>query len=396
MSKKFALLATVLALGVVLAACLPVKPATPEVVSVTLARKLAQDYRPVEETTEFYPTETFNCSVKVSSLPKGSVVKAAWFYGDELLNETTYTAEKAGSGYVGFHLKAEKYWPIGKYRVKVYLNDEFAREAEFSVVPPKEAIPSQVKKVVMAREVDEDKKPVKTTSVFSPDDTIHCSVNADLGLYSRLVARWYYEGQLQENLTSYFVAEENAPDTYVDFYVRPSSPLPEGDYYVEIYLDGNLVHRADFSVKEEIAAPAGMELYSSDSLGFSIFYPSGWDVLEEKDHVTFQASSGLLLTVGVLEEAEGKPQDITESLVEALKGDYPTLETTFSGPYSAAGIDWWEADLTFEDGGVKFSSILLTTVRDGRAYVIVTLAPAEEEENWLGTFVSMVESFRIK
>ncbi len=396
MLKKYAFLLTALALGVALLACLPVKPATPEVTGVTLAKELARDYKPVKETTEFLPTETFYCSVKVSSLPRGSVVKAAWFYSDELLNETTYTTEKAGSGYIGFSLKPEKYWPIGKYRVEVYLNDEFARKAEFSVVPPEGAIPSRVKKVVMAKEVDENKKPVKVSSVFSPDETIHCSVNADLGIYSRLTARWYYEGRLQENLTTHFVAEENAPDTYVDFYVQPGPALPEGDYSVEIYLDGNLVHKADFTVSEGAAVPAGMELYSSDSLGFSILYPADWDVLEEEDHITFQASPDVLLTVGVLEGAEGKPQDIAEGIAESLKGDYPTLEVSFSGPYSAAGIDWWEVDLSFEEEGKTFSSALLVTLKGDKSYLIITLAPAEEEDKWLAFFVEMVNSFKIK
>jgi|GEM_PF-1170208 len=396
MSKKIALPIAIAALAVTLIACISVKPATPEVKGLTLAKELTADYKPVKETAEFYPTEPFYCSVNVASIKKGDVVKASWFYGEELINETTYTAEKAGSGYIGFNLKPEKYWPIGQYRVKIYLNDQAAGEKTFSVVPPKEAIPSKVKKVVMAREVDEDQRPVELATVFAPDETIHCSVNADLGIYSRLVAKWYREGKLLEDLTTTFVAEKNASDTYVDFYLEPSPALTEGNYTVEIYLDGNLARTVDFSVSKEATAPSNMKPYSSDSLGFSILYPADWEVLEEEDNVKFQGSPAALLAVGVMGNPEGTSQEIAEGVIQSLKEDYPTLEVSYSGPFSSDEIEWWEVDVTFEEEGKKNSSILLVTVRGNKAYVIVTIAPTEEEDLWLSYFVEMVESFKIK
>jgi len=396
MSKKIALPIAIAALAITLMACISLKPATPEVKGLTLAKELTADYKPVKETSEFYPTEPFYCSVNVANLKKGDAVKASWFYGEELVNETTYTAEKAGSGYIGFSLKPEKYWPIGQYRVKIYLNDQAVGEKTFSVVPPKEAIPSKVKKVVTAREVDENHRPVELAIVFAPDETVHCSVNADLGIYSRLVAKWYHEGEFLEDLITTFVAEENAPDTYVDFYLKPSPALAEGNYTVEIYLDGNLARTVDFSVSEEAAIPTRMELYSNDSLGFSILYPSDWEVSEGEEHVTFQASPIASLAVGVLENPEGTPQEIAEGLAQALKADYPTLEVSYSGPLSIAEIEWWEVDFTFEEEGKEASSILLVTVQGNKSYLIVTIAPSEEEDLWLSYFVEMISSFKIK
>ncbi len=396
MSKKFSPLIIAAALSVIALACLPAKPATPEVVSVTLAKGLAQDYKPMEETTEFLPTETLYCSVKVSNLSKGAELKAAWFYGEELLNETYYTAEKGGSGYIGFFLEPEGYWPIGKYRVDIYLGDQLAQKAEFSVAPPKEAIPSQVKKVALAKKVDENRRPVETAEVFSISETVHCSVNADLGIYSQLQARWYYENELMEDFTTTFTAEENARDAYVDFYLEPRPALTPGNYRVEIYLDGNLAHTAVFSVVEEEAFPTGIKLYSSESLGFSLLYPSDWEVLEETDRVTFQASPDVLFSVGVVEGVEGELREIAESIAEVLKEDYPDLEVSFSGPYSGPDVEWWEMDMNFTENDREFSSILLLAVESGKAYIVITLAPAEEESHWLNTFAKMIESFKIK
>ncbi|MCS7287186.1 MAG: hypothetical protein RMK30_09190 [Anaerolineae bacterium] len=396
MFRRKALLITIVALSAVMLACLPLRPAKPEVVSVNMAKELTRDYKPVKETTEFLPTEPFNCSVRVSNLPKGAEVKAVWFYGEELIEETSYTTDKAGSGYIGFTLEPENYWPIGKYRVKIYLEDQYVQEVGFSVVPPADAIPSRVKKVVMAKEVDENQKPVKIAKTFYPYETVYCSVNVDLGVYSRLEARWYHEGELQEDWTTTIVAEENVLNTYVSFYLEPDPALPEGEYKVELYLDGNLARTATFSVVEEAVVPAGMKLYSSESLGFSILYPSDWDVLEEADHVSFQPTAEVVLSVGVLEDAEDTPQKIAEVIVDSLKADYSDLEVSYSGPFSISGIEWWEVDLSFVEEGREKSSILLVTVQGDRAYLIVTLAPAEEEEQWLGYFVDMVASFKIK
>ena len=218
----------------------------PSVDEAVVARSLDDEYKPVEETTEFYPDETFHCSAKVSNLEKEAKVKANWFYGEELVGEYTYTTEEGGSGYVGFYLTPEETWPIGDYKVEVYLEEE-AKTVSFSVVPPEGATPSQVKRAVTCKAVDEEYRPVEPSTIFAPTDVVHCSVNADLGLYSRLVAKWYFEGELLEDFVTTVIIQENISDTYTDFYLEPQ--LTEGDYTVEIYLDGELAKSIDFTVE---------------------------------------------------------------------------------------------------------------------------------------------------
>jgi len=221
----------------------------PSVDEAVTARSLDDEYKPVEETTEFYPDETFYCSAEVSNLEKGAKVKAEWFFGEEFLGEYTYTAEEGGSGYVGFNLTPEETWPMGDYKVEVYLEEELARTVTFSVVPPEGATPSRVIKAVTCKEVDEEYRPVEPSTTFAPTDVVHCSVNADLGLYSQLVAKWYFEGELLEDFVTTLVLQENIADTYAHFYLEPQPELAEGDYTVEIYLDGELAKSVDFTVE---------------------------------------------------------------------------------------------------------------------------------------------------
>lgn len=221
----------------------------PSVDEAVMARSLDDDYKPLEETTEFYPDETFYCSAKVSNLEKGTKVKAKWFYGEEFIDEYTYTTEESGSGYVGFHVTPEETWPIGDYKVEIYLEGELVETLAFSVVPPKGATPSQVKRAITCKAIDEEHRPLEPSTTFAPTDVVHCSVNADLGLYSRLVAKWYFEGQLQEDFITTLVMQENVSDTYIDFYLEPQPQLAEGEYTVETYLDGKLAKGVDFTVE---------------------------------------------------------------------------------------------------------------------------------------------------
>jgi hypothetical protein len=110
--------------------------AAPSVDSVTTCKAVDEDYKPIGETTDFYPDETFYCSVAVSNLEAGSAVRAEWFYRDEWLGAYTYTAEKGGSGYIGFNLVPAELWSIGDYAVEIYLEDELIQTISFSVVSP--------------------------------------------------------------------------------------------------------------------------------------------------------------------------------------------------------------------------------------------------------------------
>ena len=96
-------------LGFTLLACeFSIGGGEPSVETVVMARSLGANYEPVETTNVFDPMDVFYCSVKVADLEEDSEVMARWFFGSEFLGEYTYTAEDAGSGYIGYHYQS--YW----------------------------------------------------------------------------------------------------------------------------------------------------------------------------------------------------------------------------------------------------------------------------------------------
>lgn len=95
---------------------------------------------PKQKATSFSPTtDVFYCSTKVTDAPAGTEVTAVWTIVDvpgytkgEEIDENTLVVD--GTRYLGFTLtRGTRPWPVGKYAVKLYINDTQAAVVNFSV-----------------------------------------------------------------------------------------------------------------------------------------------------------------------------------------------------------------------------------------------------------------------
>jgi len=106
----------------------------PSVDEVVMARSLDDSQKPVDQTTVFGLEDVFNASAKVSNLEEGSKVTGKWFFGDQFIDEASVDITEDGfTGYVGFNLTPSAPWPVGDYRLEVYLDDELAKTVTFQV-----------------------------------------------------------------------------------------------------------------------------------------------------------------------------------------------------------------------------------------------------------------------
>jgi hypothetical protein len=107
----------------------------------TMCRSVDSDMRPIDATDIFATDipEIF-CSVKLSSAPPDTEVKAEWIYvqgeleGTEnfLIDDYSLTAE--GTLYLGFSLtKPEAGWPKGEYKVILYVDGKEKLSVPFTV-----------------------------------------------------------------------------------------------------------------------------------------------------------------------------------------------------------------------------------------------------------------------
>jgi uncharacterized protein YfaS (alpha-2-macroglobulin family) len=108
----------------------------PTIVAAVAAKSLDDDYKPVDPTSTYAPSETFYISVQVKNMMSGSNVTVKYAYEGEFVPEldTTVIADKAGSGYYGFNLTPPTDgFPVGAYTAEVYLDGALATTLTFTV-----------------------------------------------------------------------------------------------------------------------------------------------------------------------------------------------------------------------------------------------------------------------
>ena len=90
-----------------------------------------------EETTVFAQDEIIYCIVVLKNAPDETVVKAEWIAVDVENTEPNFVIDiveiTTGSDTLTFNLSNTGLWPLGNYRVDIYLNEELTNSLDFSV-----------------------------------------------------------------------------------------------------------------------------------------------------------------------------------------------------------------------------------------------------------------------
>ena len=90
------------------------------------------------ETITFSNDQTFYCVVEVSSAPDDTTLKAVWTAVDAegvdpgyLIDEVELTTD--GNNTFTFDLSNDSLWPVGTYKVEIYMNGDLEKTLDFSV-----------------------------------------------------------------------------------------------------------------------------------------------------------------------------------------------------------------------------------------------------------------------
>lgn len=98
---------------------------------------LARDAEGTQPTTTFTTTDSFYCLVELANAPDGTTVRAVWtaveVEGNDPNTLIDESSVESGSGDLEFNLTNSSPWPVGSYKVDLYLNDELDRTIEFNV-----------------------------------------------------------------------------------------------------------------------------------------------------------------------------------------------------------------------------------------------------------------------
>lgn len=108
--------------------------------SVTTAKNSDSTTKePVDPTSTFGPKDEIHAVAKITNAPNNTRFKAVWFatdVGDAAPCSyivTSYQLTASGTNNLDFTLNRSAGLPIGKYRIEIYVDDQFAMEAEFTV-----------------------------------------------------------------------------------------------------------------------------------------------------------------------------------------------------------------------------------------------------------------------
>lgn len=111
---------------------------TPTVESATLAKGSDQN-EAVDPTSVFAPDDlVLHLVVKVANAVEGTSLKAIWYvvevqdYEPQVIDEVPYTLS-GGENVADFTLTNDQPWPVGKYKVELYLNDQMVQTLEYEV-----------------------------------------------------------------------------------------------------------------------------------------------------------------------------------------------------------------------------------------------------------------------
>lgn len=221
-----------------------------------MCKSLNTDKSPDEKTDVFSPMDKLYCSVEVRSVNTSDIVSAKWYKGNEFIKDTFYKVASGDITYIGFSLSLKNGWPAGDdYRIEVYINDFLVDTVSFAIEENTKDARRMIDKkweaflseAVLCKSMDKNYWPINPTAEFGINDRFNCSVNLNnVPPDSYANARWFFGNQFVDQKG---IRLQKGGSGHVGFFCTPKKEWPQGDYSLEIFINGHLVRIEKFKVK---------------------------------------------------------------------------------------------------------------------------------------------------
>lgn len=104
------------------------------VTDVSVGRAIGGDKAITDATDTFKPNDTIYASVATDGTALSATVRAKWTFEDgQVVNESTQRIAPNKPERVEFHISKPDGWPVGKYKVEVFLDNQTAGTKDFAV-----------------------------------------------------------------------------------------------------------------------------------------------------------------------------------------------------------------------------------------------------------------------
>jgi hypothetical protein len=112
----------------------PETPSAPRLTSIDLGTSIGPDRKIVNETDTFGPRDTIYVAVNTTGDQPNATLTARWSFEDgQVVDSTSHAVQLAGDATTEFHIAKATRWPVGKYKVEVFLNGDKLGEEEFEI-----------------------------------------------------------------------------------------------------------------------------------------------------------------------------------------------------------------------------------------------------------------------
>jgi len=209
-----------------------------------------------EATKVFSQNEVFYALVTLENAPDDTATKAVWYAVDAEGIEKNFKIDEAeftsGDQEVTFNLSNDQLWPIGDYKVELYLNDKLNQTLEFSVEGSAASANTPAGAAAFdAYMVSKFNGGDTQTDVFAPVEPFYLIVdltNAPADTVSK--AAWYAVDVVGAEANSLIDESEFQGNGEVTFDLSNNGLWPTGSYKVEVYINNVLDRTLQFTVAE--------------------------------------------------------------------------------------------------------------------------------------------------
>ncbi len=105
--------------------------------------------------------------------------------------------------------------------------------------------PLQLANIQIGRALNPDRSVGSMTTLFKPNETIYVSVQTTGSAPGTIAVKWLYQGRVVDEPVKQ--VDYDGPDS-TEFHIQNSGRFPEGDYSVEILINGVSVGTRAFKV----------------------------------------------------------------------------------------------------------------------------------------------------
>jgi hypothetical protein len=105
--------------------------------------------------------------------------------------------------------------------------------------------PLQLANIQTGRSLNADRSVGSITTLFKPSETIYVSIQTTGSAPGTIGVKWYYQGRVIDEPTK--PVDYNGPAS-TEFHMQNSGGFPEGDYSVDIFINGEKVGTRAFKV----------------------------------------------------------------------------------------------------------------------------------------------------